>query len=383
MKKTIKIALLILLISLTSFFSVGCWNYREIDEMAIVSGIAVDKGINKKYLVTLEIVELTGGTDIKQLPRTVSTEGDSMFDAVRNEIAFIGKKAYFSHAKLVIVSQEVAREGIVKVIDWFSRDTETRENIYLLVSKNETAKEILEGKQITNEVLSFQLDKMLQNQESLEKAPSGDIRDFINNLSTEWACHVVPAISIENVNGERRPEIMGAAIFRTDKFLGFLDALDTQTMLFIQNKVRGGVIYSEEKIGDSYAILEIFKSKTKINPVIDVNNITMEVNINITAALDEVDGTANLLEGEGSKKLEQYFEDMLNNRAAKFVKEIQTKYGTDIFGFGEKLYEDESGFWKRIRNNWDEEFENLKVKVNTNIKIKNSAQLAKSLEMGD
>ncbi len=382
MMKTIKIALLVLLISLASFFSVGCWNYREIDEMAIVSGVAVDKGINKKYLVTMEIVELAGGTDTKQLTRLVSVEGDSMFDAVRNVIAFIGKKAYFSHAKVVIVSQAISREGLVNVIDWFSRDTETRENIYLLVSKDETAKEIFEGKPITNEVLSFQLDKMIGNQKSLEKAPSGDLRDFINTLSTEGVCAVAPAIIVENVDGEKRADVLGTAIFKSDRLIGFLDALDTQTMRFIQNKVKGGVIYSEEKVRNSYATLEIFKSKTKIKPVIDGNNVTVEVTIDIDTAIDEIDGTGDLVE-EGRKELERHFENVVNNRAAKLVKEVQTKYGTDIFGFGAKLREDKPGFWKVVGYNWDEEFKDLKVNINTKVNIKNSAQLANYLEIGD
>lgn len=381
--KTIKIAMLVILISLNSFFAASCWNYREIDEMAIVSGVAVDKGTNHKFLITVEIVELTGGTEVKQSIRIVATEGDSMFDAVRNLIAIIGKKAYWSHTKVVVISKEIAREGLVKVVDWYNRDVETREDVHLLISKNETAKEIFEGKPITDEVLSFQLDRMIDNQRVLAKAPFVNLRDFINTYSTKGFCAIAPAISADNISGEKRTQIMGTAIFKADRLMGFLDDQDTQTMLFIQNEVMGGVLFSEEKIKDSFATLKIYKNKTKVKPVIDANNIMMEVNIEMNTAVGEIDGTGDLINEDGRKILEQYFEDMLNNRASMLIKEIQTKYGTDIFGFGAKLHEDKPSVWKVVGDNWGEEFKNLKVTINTKVSIKNSAQLAKPLEVGD
>ena len=383
MKKTLKIALLILLISLCSFFSAGCWNYREIDEMAIVSGVAIDKGVDKKYLVTMEIVELTAGTDLQLLTRIVSVEGNTMFDAVRNIISYIGKKSYWSHAKLVIVSQDIARDGLVKVIDWFSRDAETRENIFLLVSKEETAKEIFEGKPVTSKVLSFQLQRILENQQNLEKAPFGNLRDFINTLSSEGICPIAPAIGIKDVEGIIRAEIMGTAIFKSDKFLGFLDGTDTQTMLFIQNKIRNALIHNEEKVNNSFVTLEIFTSKTKVKPIVDENNIMIDIHIEIEAAIDEIDTVENLIEDEGRKTFEQYFENMLNNRIAKLIKDVQTKYGTDIFGFGTKLYKYKPSVWRKVADNWHENFKNLKVNVNTKFTIIDSAQLAKPLEVED
>lgn len=383
MKKTIKTVLLLLIVIFTSFFSAGCWNYRETDDMTIISGVAIDKGVDKKYLVTVELVELSGGTEVEQLTRIVSVEGDSIFDAVRNEIVYIGKKAYWSHTKIVIVSQDIAKEGLIKVIDWFSRDIEIRENIYLLVSKGETAKEIFEAKPITNEVLSFQLDKMLENQARLEKAPSGDLRDFINTLRLEGSCAVTPAISLDNADNEKRAKISGTAFFKEDKLVGFLDDLDTQTMLFIKNEVRGGAIYSEEKIRNSYATLEIFRSKTKIKPDIHGNNVTMKVSIDIEAAINEINGTCNLIDEDGRKELQQHFEDMLNSRAAKLIKEIQSKYGTDIFGFGAKLREDKPDYWKKVRENWEEEFKDLKVNIDTKVKVINSAKLTRPLKAGD
>jgi len=381
MVKKIRTVMLLLLISLSMLFLSGCWNYREIDEMAIVVGVAVDKGINKNYLVTMEIVELRGGTETQLLTKIISLEGNSMFEAIRSIISYIGKKAYWSHAKVVIVSQDIAKEGLVKIIDWFSRDTEARENIYLLVSKHETAKEIFEGKPVTSEVLSFQLEKMFHNQRNLGKAPSEDIRQFINVLSTEGSNPVAPVISIKDINGQKRVEIIGTAVFRSDRLVGFLDELDTQTMLFIQNEVKGGVIYSEEKVAGSYVTLEIFKSKTKLKPIIDENSLAMEIDIEIEAAINEINDIGDVIGEDGRTQLKHHYENLINKRVTELVEKVQTQYNTDIFGFATKLYRNEPRLWKEIRGSWKEEFRNLKVKTNTKVKIINSAQLAKPFEV--
>jgi len=46
--KKIKLVMLIFIIFLCPIMLVGCWNYREIDSLAIVTGIAIDKDMITK-----------------------------------------------------------------------------------------------------------------------------------------------------------------------------------------------------------------------------------------------------------------------------------------------------------------------------------------------
>ena len=55
-------------------------------------------------------------------------------------ITLSGKKLYWSHATVIILSKEIASEGILKVIDFYNRDAEAREDIHLVISKEATAK---------------------------------------------------------------------------------------------------------------------------------------------------------------------------------------------------------------------------------------------------
>lgn len=215
--KKIKITLLTLIILLSSIFAAGCWNYREVDKLATVAGVAIDKGTDGQYQITAEIVQISGFKDIKTTSKTVTIEGRTLFDAVRNEISLSGKRLYWSHTKVIILSKEIASEGVTKIIDWYNRDSETRADVHILISEGNSAKEIFSGQATTEEIKSFVLDDMLKNQESLNKAPVIDILRFDNDLKAKGISAIVPTVKLKQVDGKMLPHIMGTAIFKGDK----------------------------------------------------------------------------------------------------------------------------------------------------------------------
>src|SRR4051794_23013200 len=99
----------------------GCWNYKEIDKLAIVAGAAIDKE-DDQFLLTAEVVKTKGEKDSKPESLKIEGRGKTIFDATRNINKVSGKRLYWSHAKVIIISQEVAREGIIPAIDLFNRD---------------------------------------------------------------------------------------------------------------------------------------------------------------------------------------------------------------------------------------------------------------------
>lgn len=382
--RSIKTCLLAFVVVFQIVCTTGCWNYREIDTVAIVAGVAVDKGTEDKYMITAEIVQISGGRDSKTSSKIVSMEGRSIFDAVRNKIALQGKRLYWAHSKLIIISEEIAREGMTKVIDWYIRDSETRADAYVLVSTGNTAKEVLEGETSSiEEVKSFELDRMLENQKSLSKAPVINAWEFSNRLSVDGFSAIAPAVHLKESDGEMIPQIMGTAVFKGDKLIGLLDGHETKEMLFVQNQIKGGVFANESKTDDTYATLEIFKSKTKIQPVNNGELAEMRVIIDITTAIDEIDGTTDLMDDKERETLEQTVEEILEKHIQRVIRKVQTEYGADIFGFGAKLREKRPEMWRRVEGNWEEVFRALKVSVEVKVTIRNSAMLSEPLKVGD
>lgn len=363
----------------------GCWNYREIDELAVVAGVAVDKGTEGKLRVTVEVVEPGGGKDIKPKSKLISMEGNTIFEAARNEIAVSGRRLYWSHAKVVIISEEIARQGATQVLDWYNRDAETRADIHILVSRGAPAGEIFTGQSEKEEVRSFNIDDMLANQKSLSKAPQTQIWEFTNHISDTGVDAVVPVVTLKQMDGKIIPFMYGSGLFKEDKLVGFLDGEETKYMLFVKDQVRGGVLVVG-KTGEEKGVqvsLEIFGSGTKTKPVVDDRSIEFQVETETEVAIDEIAGSDDVIEEEGRLELERSAETMLKQRMNAVIRKTQKEFGIDVFGFGVKLREEHPQVWKRYEADWDTVFRDVEVHTSAKVHIRNSAMLSKTIKVGE
>lgn len=383
--KKVRVILLILITLINSIFTAGCWNYREVDKFSIVAGVAIDKEVNNQIKMTVEIIQISPGRNANMTSKMITAEGKTMFDAARNLISLSGKRLYWSHAKVIILSKEIASEGVMKVIEWYSRDSETREDIYILISKAASAKEIFEAQKTTDDIKSFTLSEIIKNQKSLSKAPKIDVLQFQIESQTKGISTVIPVVNLKQMDGKIAPQIIGTAIIKNDKLVGFLNGEETKDLLFIRNEIKGGLLIEEiqGKAEATTVALEIFKNKTKVSPAVDGEDIEIDLNIDTTVAIDEIDGTENVIDDKGRAKLEQSADKTLKKRIESLIKKVQLEYDADIFGFAAKLQEDNAQAWNSVGNNWEEIFKYLKVNVTTSVHIKNSAILSKSFEEGD
>ncbi|MDF2557248.1 MAG: spore gernimation protein GerC [Bacillales bacterium] len=381
--RVVKISFLVLMILVTSFLVTGCWNYKEIDKMAIVSGVAVDKGKKEKIRLTVEIIQVSGGSNSVTSPKVITTEGKTIFDAARNAISIVGKKLYWSHVKVLIISKELAKKDVIPIMDWYKRDSETRFDVNLLISKGDCAAEILTGKILTDQIMSFELSNMIKNQKNLSKAPQSNMVVYCNQLEGEGIQPVLPTIELKKIANSKIPTIMGTGIFKADKVVGYIDGDETMNLLFVKDEVKGGVLVVDvkEKDKSTSVSLEIFKSKTEVKPIIDGKNIKMSIKIETETAIDEVTSDINIINQKGFEKVENLAEEKLKKQVTEVIKKVQHKYKADVFGFGSKVNQEDPKVWKKIEKDWDKKFENLEVSVDAKVHIRNSAELSRTLKV--
>lgn len=382
--RAIRVHILAALVIANIMLMTGCWNYREIDKLAIVAGVAVDRGTAGRYRLTVEIAETTGGRESKISSKIIAMEGKTMFDAARNGISLVGQKLYWSHSKVILLSREIAGEGLTHILDWYTRDSETREDVYIMVSAGATAEEIFTGTPAVGHINSIELSDMVKSQESLSKAPIIDILQYNIETKTKGLSAVVPAVRLKKADDKTVPEIFGTAIIKNDKLEGFLNGEESMYLLFARNEVKGGVLVEMPADGDATPVsLEIFKSKTKTKPVVNGKDIEINLSVDTTVAIDEIESSRNYIDEDGRKKLEQTAETALKQKIEALIKKVQTEFDADIFKFGLELRNNNKNAWDNVSQNWEEIFKDLKVNVKTKVHIKNSASLAKSFEKGD
>ena len=369
----------LLMLNVLGIFCTGCWNYREINNMSIVSGAAIDKTSDGKYKLSIEIIDLkTGGVEAKVHSKKLECYGASIVDAVRNAISFNANKLYWGHTEILIISKDVAKEGIVQILDVFSRDPEFRLTIDILVSKENTAEEILDSQRITTEVRSYELNKMLDLEKELEKSPKVEIYEFINSLGESGISPVMPVVGLTENSGQETSQLLGTAVFNKDKLEYMFDQEDTKYFLFVMNKIKGGLFV----VNDSDITLKIIRNKTKLKPVYTNGKLHFEINIKTKVSISEIDFT-KFQNVKDIDKIQIEAQKTLKSRVKNVIKAVQNEYGIDIFGFGRSVRQDIPELWKKINPDWDTIFKNVPVNVNVDVKISNSGLLSKKIMIGD
>lgn len=382
MKINKKIYILLLFIFISTNLS-SCWNYREINDMSIVSGVAIDKGgADGEYEVTVELIDIQQGKEINMHSKYITLSGNTMFEISRNMIALIGKKLYWSHSKSIIISEDIARDGISGILDWYSRDAETRTDARVLVSKENTAKEILKSKPVTENYTSFELSKLLKNEDTLSNVPVVDLWDILDTLAQDGLSTWLPTVKINKNNDDNILQVDGSAIFSKDKLIGCIDENSTKNILFAKDKVKGGLLILDKE-SESPVTFEIFKNKTTIKPSVEKGNLQFNIYTDTIVSLDEIQSDYEFYTEEGKSELENELSDMLQKSIYSSIKRIQSEYGADILGFGAKLYENNPATWNDVKDDWDKTFKTLTISVNSKVNIKNSAVTSKPIKVGD
>lgn len=379
-------SLLLLLLSLLPLFSLsGCWNYSEIDDMSIVAGVAVDKNpADGKLLLTAELIDTSGGVDKTQAGfKMITLSGDTMFEIVRNMISMTGKKLFWSHAKCIILSEEVAREGLIKAIDWYSRDTETRSDVFVFVSGEKTAREILDLNRTKGTVISFELAQLMRDEKHISSAPVVEIWDFIDKLETRGYNAVAPMIYVHEKNGSKNERVEGTAVFVKDRMTGKLSGEETKSTLLIKKAVEGGVLVVGDKHGKPSYSLEIIANRTKVKPKMVHDELVMEIDTLTTTGLDEMMTAEGFMKGERVEDIEKRAGEELRQNILAVVHKLQREYHSDILGFGQTVHENQPEIWSKVKDRWPEVFADLEVTVSSRVVIQSSAKTSRAIRLVD
>jgi spore germination protein KC len=209
--KGAKISLAFLFVIAAVFLTAGCWNYRELNTMMIVAGIAFDKGDNGKgYHLSYETLDVSGESGEKQpsiKSLLIESDGETVFDAARNALKRSDKKLYFGACEAVIISDAMAREGIAGLLDWLARDAEPRNTIDIYIAREKTAKEVIMQKSLTDPITSVTIKAALGEMET-----SVDLATEQGMAETEKAASESVAANICRVIEKARDEY-GSDIF--------------------------------------------------------------------------------------------------------------------------------------------------------------------------
>jgi spore germination protein KC len=371
----------ILLILLCLLHLTGCWNYRGLNEMTVVVGMAIDKDPKDgKYLLTFEFVDIS--TPVKERGASgelIQSEGETLFDAVRDAKRKLSNKLYFGHNQIVILSKEIASsEDVVSLVDWLLRDGECRETLFVAISQGETAREVFDVDGTDQMLISHKLQMVIREDSRVTGSTLPvelyELYEKANSPGRELA---LPAVHRAENGEELITEINGLAVFKKEKLIGFLSSEDTKYYLFAIDRFEKGVLpFHDPESGEARGTLEVGKSKTQYDIEVEGGEVKLVVKPKLTVFMGELMEVGVKLDVAKLDEIKRAAAKELEKKISDVIRKIQTEFRSDILNFGNLIYKRNYALWTELEDTWDEKFPTLKVEVRVEINVSNSALLS-------
>ncbi|MGE7624948.1 Ger(x)C family spore germination protein [Viridibacillus sp. NPDC096237] len=390
-----RITIIIFLLSFTLLLN-GCWSKRELNELAIVVALGIDK-IDDEFEVSMQIVnpgEISSKqTSGKRSPVvTYHAKGKSVFEALRRMTTLTPRKPYMSHLQMLVIGKELAADGIIQSLDLLARDHEIRNDFYIVVADQSTANEVLN---VLTPIEKVPANKMKNSNEGSQKswATTSTIQldKLINNLISDGKSTVLSTIEIvgdtklgidqTNVERIKTPvllEYTGLSVFKEDKLVGKLNEEESQGYNYLKDELKSTIeIMSCPKGGNLST--EIIKSKTKVKGKIINGSPSIDVTINVDQNIGEVECDIDLSKIKTIHMINKSTSKLIKEKIKKTLDSIQKKYRADVVGFGDAIHRADPKEWKKIKGNWESLFPELKVNVKVKVNTRGLGTVQNSL----
>ena len=381
MKKFVLIIITLFILLISS----GCYNYKEINDMAIVSSIGIDKdNKNDKYIVSAQIMNSKESEDSEDSQITVYTkEGDTVHEALRNITLKSPRKLYGNHLSKIVLSEEVAKEGIDNILDIFNRITEVRNEFIITIVKEDKASDVLKvlttTESIPAEYVKLSL-KIADKTSGLTYATKLD--EFISLYLKKGIDPVVPVLKIDKkekkgttinnittTNPISKIVIEDLAVTNKGKLETYLKNEEVIGYNFLRNQIQKMIIPVKCDDENNYASILILKNKTKSNTAKKDNKYIINFNINSEAIITEYNCKKDLTDEKVIKELEKDTEKKIKRYIKKSLdKQKETK--GKFLGLERLIYLD----YPKYKN------EDYSVKYNAKVNLVRKGEIRNSIK---
>lgn len=390
------------LISLFSFLLAGCKDRMELEEMAYVIAIGVDKGGPNMLTITYQIANTenygagqSGGTSGRSNEKSeIITFSAPEFITARDlATASVTRKLNFSHTRILIVSEEVVKsEESYKAIMASLRDREFRRYTYILVTK-EKASEFIRNNNPKLEASPHKFyDYLSRRWVQTGLVPISTVNEFAARLELKSSLFLAAyGSTIESETkefgyesnylpgeiktaGGNPTQVIGSAVFKKEKMIGALTGEETRLVLLMrpQSKASNMLVTFPDPMDSSKRVSARLLRESRPKIKVDLNgsvpkiDVTVNVGLRLLAVPSKIDYAENI---QNQEKLKKSYAAFMEGKAKDLVKKTQQEFKGDPFLWAlaaRRKFSTLQSFWDY---NWMEKYPDAKVTVKFDVKL--------------
>jgi len=348
----------------------GCMHVKQLNRISFVTAIGIDKGasgvkVHALIAVPGKFAALSpggeGGAEEKNPNYILSEEGADITEALFKMKRASARDMGFGHVRLILFSDELAREGVEPYLDIFMRREEFQLISWIAIAKGSTKDILLAKPQVPQSVTDYLTDVLSQSgSDSMEILPIYLYQFYSYSHEPGKTPY---AMEIELNKGGNQLRLTKLGLFRYGKLVGELTPKETKYLQLISGqRLKSASITTMNK---SYTILRHrVKSRVSKDGIHSTMNLTLELDNN---------PAGNPMPVQELRKLQSEIAETVQEDIKALIRKLQS-LKTDPAGFGEKYRLALGGYLSA--EEWLERiFPEMPVRVEVNVGIERKGMI--------
>ncbi|MEN6313010.1 MAG: Ger(x)C family spore germination protein [Clostridiaceae bacterium] len=418
-----KLILVLLLPLFTVLFS-GCYDKREVDELAYPLAIGLDVGEANILRLSLQLAAPLaiggggggssgggggGGGGRNESSSIITVDTPSLYSGLNLINNIISKEINVSHAKVIVISKKLAEKGLSIYLHAFERGREFRPDIFVIISNGPASEylgnvkptlesnpskyyELLLGKKFTSFYPGTRLNNFYFANESETIQPVAILSDIGKYESADQLKEAAKETNIKPgglegqyeagkipIAAKKQNEVMGMAVFKNGKMIGTANGAESACFELIT----GDYNYSYWSIPDpmekdKLVVMNILLRKKPVIKV-DLQDAKAIVNIRLDLEGDFTSIQSNRNYEENPEIMERAAAELLNKQIMAFLKRTTDEFNSDICGFG-KTVKGKFLTWNDWKNyKWFDKYKDTVFRVEINLNLRRTGLMIRSI----
>ncbi|WP_219836408.1 Ger(x)C family spore germination protein [Paenibacillus sp. R14(2021)] len=356
----------------------GCGDRAELPEKAFVMGIGFDDAGRNEVLVTFQVykpsqtVAAKGKTGLPYI--NVRTRDSSVVEALRDITIHLGRKAQFSHMRVILISEKLAHKiPIPQLLDVFYRDNEPRLTSTVFITKG-SASAYFEHKPFIESTISQQYYLSERSASSNSgKTVESNLLKLALQLRSQSGVGALPYLAGSPRGTGKESSAAGLSIIKgglvVDSFLG----TDTEGLLMLMKQYTNGILqvpceakeikpdeeqHDRTMLNESVETLH-FDEHRQVKLQGDKIKVSYKINASVAATelSCSVINTSEEEEAFGAK-----VSDVIKKQMLKSLVHLK-HHKADLIGIGNDIYKHHPQLWKKWEKDWPEKFASIEYDI--------------------
>ncbi|KZE67749.1 spore gernimation protein [Fictibacillus phosphorivorans] len=331
----------------------GCSPIKEknlIEEIAPVTFWSIRKGEDENLRMSTLIPPL-----VKEKKRLLTVQVDLLKEGMKGFNLKYYRELKVGQLRMLLISEEIAKEGISPLIDTILTDPDISKRLYLAVVRG-NFDEYMNNQLKMQEDLDYYLYRMFKHYDNQGKLTIINLHQFMKTLHSPAHSPLLPVFEASEENFQ----YLGTGIFNNDKLIETTNYMEEQIFQLIDNDH----FLKYFAIRDLSIVLGHVKANVHLN--MDNTYSELKLNVQLNGRLDEIAREHKLLTRDELSRFESEIELYLEKQTIKFLKKLQ-KNKVDPLQLRKYTLRP---FSKPLNGReWSNRWERMEVKVDYDLKI--------------